>query len=67
MSECPKCKAKIAHLYEYDHVERRHLFTGDEYEMLDEWASDNFCEFECPVCREVLFYNERDAKKFLTS
>jgi hypothetical protein len=74
MAKCPKCGAEINELIAYVTNIREDIFSiskdGEaEYEV-DEDFDVNDCRtlsisFGCPMCLEVLFTSEEDAKNFL--
>jgi hypothetical protein len=72
MPVCPNCGKVIDSLINYSNVVEKHKFylIGDNviYELLDRIpavASED--TYACPHCDATLFYNEQDAKEFLSS
>lgn len=75
MKKCPKCKEQIENLtYECSATNSwGGTFDGKKHEQ--DWDSsdsddlvdnqENNVEYKCPECEEVLFTNEKEAKKFL--
>ena len=73
MVKCPKCKKEIDYLNYVESGEMvwkfRVLKAGKEF--TENWEQDEFYSdgsggyFECPECEETLFYNIKEAKKFL--
>ena len=69
MPKCPRCGEEIDCLINISEAIQEYVFTLDSegfarYEQTDEWGGD-WNVWECPECREELFYNEKDATKFL--
>jgi len=65
MAICPKCKAEIDYLNNYQTGESHSHFDGEDYETEDFQADGQTNDYECPECSETLFTNEEEATKFL--
>jgi len=77
MPKCPKCGADIAALILVETKEREYNVTYDEeseelgFEETEEWRGNPTGtvikqEWNCGVCKKVIFDNEGDAKAFLS-
>jgi len=72
MPKCPECEAEIDHLLNY--CDKTVVFIMEinkngyaEYikdEELEGYTEGEYC---CPICKEQLFTNEKDAIAFLKS
>ncbi len=74
MAICPKCNKKINSLKEFDKSWAEYEFTVDKDDTYHQIATgevlpaDDDIEFECPLCKAVLFDSDNsveEATKFL--
>lgn len=62
MAKCPNCGEYIDHLKAYSQAYQ--LYDGCEYGVYIGLDCSQV-DYECPVCGEILFDHEDDAREFL--
>ena len=71
MPKCPKCGEEIDHLIYYAYELQKAYVGLDAYGNLEygNWDSLGVTkgepDYECPKCKEVLFHDEEEARRFL--
>ncbi len=71
MAKCPNCQEELTYLHHFPHMEMRHIVQLDRHGDMEslpdpsaEWYQTED-EFECPMCKVVLFKCWGDAEEFL--
>ena len=65
MVVCPKCKKVIDTLINWVSGENKYYYHDENYEFDEFVANGKANDYECPECSEILFKDEKKAKKFL--